>query len=533
MVLKWIAKRFGDPAADALAAARALRDRDEFDAAREACLDVLRVRPDEAAAMALIAAIGADQRRIDEGMQWARRALAVQADCVPAHFAMGRLFEAEGRWSEAEACYREVVRLDPVHAQGHTNLGCALHLQDRIPEAVACYRRALQLEPGQPVALRNLALAAGGRDELCEALQGFERHLREHPRDAHAHCQVGHLHSHLGNFRESLAAYERAIALAPELPEFRLARAQLLLLLGDFATGWREYEWRWKVPDLNGPMLRFPHPRWDGGPLDGTLLVHSEQGFGDLFQFVRYATLAAERCARVIVECKPALAELMAGVPGVAQVVHEGEPLPPFDAHIPPIAFPFTFGTTLDTVPWRGPYINADAQRVAAWATRVAASSARPRKVGLVWAGNPGNRSDRERRVELRQLGPLGQVPGTTFFSLQKGADAAQLAGVPTGMHFVDLTGDIHDFSDTAALIAQLDLVIAIDTSVAHLAGAMGRPTWLLLPHSPEWRWLLDRSDTPWYPSMRLFRQEGQGDWSAPVERVAAELRKWTAADPA
>jgi tetratricopeptide (TPR) repeat protein len=530
-VLKWIAKRLGAaaPAVDPLRAAQELRERGQAAAAREACLEILRDEPGRADAMALMAAIAADQRHAEAGMHWARQALAADPRCVAAHFALGRLFEGDERYADAETSYREVVKLAPRNAKGHTNLGCSLHFQGRIDEAVACYRQALQLEPGQPEALRNFALVAGGAGQLREAMEGFEAYLSTHPGDADAHCQLGHLRLHLGNHASALEAYDRAIALEPERAEFHFARAQLLLLLGDYAQGWREYEWRWRIASFSGPMVRFPQPRWDGSELKGTLLVHSEPGFGDVFQLARYLTLAAQRCTRVVVECRPALADLIARVDGVAQVVREGDPLPGFDAHIPPIAFPHAFGTTLDTVPWRGPYITPEPPRVQQWTSLVAASQPRGRKVGLVWTGNPENLGNRERSVTLQQLGSLAQVAGVSFFSLQKGAEAAQPGQVPDGMHFVDLTARIGDFSDTAALLSQLDLVIAIDTAVAHLAGAMDRPTWVLLPFSADWRYHAGRSDNPWYPGMRLFRQGSEGDWSVPLQQLTAALATWAA----
>lgn len=529
MVLKWFSKRFqaGDDTASLLQSARGLRNEGKLDAARDACLEILRDRPENAGAMALMAAIAADQQHADNGIYWATRALAVDRDCLAAHFALGRLMEGEARFAEAEASYREVVRLDRAHAQGQTNLGCVLHRQGRIDEAVACYRKALQLEPGQPEALRNLTLVAGGADNLSEALKGFEHRLISHPHDAEAHFQAGHLHLHLGHHAEALTAYERAIALEPDRADFRFARSQLLLLLGDYAQGWREYEWRWRLPSFSAPMVRFSQPRWDGRALKGTLLVHSEPGFGDVFQLVRYVALAAERCTRVVVECRSAVAGLMANVEGVAQVVREGDPLPEFDAHIPPIAFPYIFGTTLETVPWRGPYIAPDPPRVQEWSSLVAASNARERKVGVVWTGNPENRNNRERSVTPQQLGCLAQASNVSFFSLQKGADA-QLGDLPAGMHFVDLTPRIRDFSDTAALLTQLDLVISVDTSVAHLAGAMDRPTWVLLPFSADWRYHVGRRDNPWYPRMQLFRQQGHDDWSAPLQQLTEALVAWS-----
>lgn len=530
-MLKWIANRLkpADPAA-ALARAQGLRGQGRTDAAREACEAILRDAPGHVGTLVLMAALAADEHQFDAGVQWARQALAADRECVPAHFALGRLYEGQERHAEAEASYRRVVLLDSGHAKGHTNLGCMLHLQGRMDEAVACYRRALALEPGQPEALRNYALLAGGTEQLREARDGFERHLAAHPGDAGAHHQLGNLYVHLGEHGQALAAYDRALALQPEQPEIHFARAQLLLLLGRYAEGWREYEWRWRMDYLNAPMRRFPQPPWDGRPLEqGTLLVHSEPAFGDVLQLARYITLAAQRCARVVVECPPALAELMAGVEGVAQVVREGEPVPAFDAHIPPIAFPFVFGTAIDTIPWRGPYLHADPQRVQHWLPLVSSAQPRKRKVGVVWTGNPQNLGNRERSVTLQQFAPLGLVPGVSLFSLQKGGESARPGPIPDGMHFVDLTASIRDFSDTAALLTQLDLVITVDTSVAHLAGGMGRPTWVLLPFSADWRYHVDRSDNPWYPQMRLFRQQTEGDWSLPLQELTQALQQWAA----
>ena len=527
MLLKWIMGRSKRPDAD-LAQVQALRAQGDFDTARQVCLVVLRDEPRHVRAMAMLAAIAADKHETENGIQWVQQALAVDSTSVPVHFAWGRLLEGDARYGEAEAVYRQVTRLDSGHAKAYTNLGCMLHLQGRLDEAVACYRRALQLEPNQPEALRNYALIAGGLQELQEAAAGFEAHLLTYPRDGSAHYQLAHLHLRLGRYAQALVAYEQAIVLDPDQAEYHFARSQLLLRLERYEEGWQEYEWRWRLSMFNAPMHRFVQPLWDGKRLaQGTLLVHGETGFGDMFQFVRYVTLAAERCARVVVECQPALQTLIAGVSGVSQAVAQGDPLPAFDAHMPLISFPRVFDTTTHTIPWCGPYIQADAQRVQDWGGRVAASGARERKIGLVWTGNPQNAGNRERSVTLQQFGPLAQATQASFFSLQKGAQAAQAGDVPPSMHFLDLTEQIHDFSDTAALLAQLDLVITVDTSVAHLAGAMGRPTWVLLSFSADWRYHVGRTDNPWYPGMRLFRQEISGDWEQPLQQLQQALATW------
>jgi tetratricopeptide (TPR) repeat protein len=531
MLLRTLTSLFKRPEPqDLLARARQLRRDDAPEQARQLCMEILRETPRDAQAMALLAALAADQGQAQAGLQWVRQALAVDPDCLQAHFALGRLHEGQERFAQAEASYRRVVQLDDSYAMGHTNLGCMLHLRGDLQAAAECYRKALTLDPAQPEALRNYALVAGTPQQLREAMLGFERHVSSHPRDARALHQLAHLYLHLGRHDDALVHYERALALEPDEAEFHFARGQLLLQLGRYEEGWREYEWRWRMDYLNGPMRRFPQPRWDGRPLPGTLLVHGESGFGDVFQLIRYVPLAARRCGRVVVECSTALHGLVSRIEGVAQVVPEGGPLPPFDAHIPPIAMPPLFGAALADVPWEGPYIQADASRVADWAARVAAAAPHARKVGVVWTGNPGNLGNRERSVTLQQLALLADLPDLSFFSLQKGVgDLARPGAVPEGMHFVDLTADLADFSDTAALIANLDLVISIDTSVAHLAGAMGRPVWVLLPFAADWRYHVDRSDNPWYPSMRLFRQQSEGDWSAPLQ----ELRRALAALPA
>jgi hypothetical protein len=302
----------------------------------------------------------------------------------------------------------------------------------------------------------------------------------------------------------------------------------VLLLQGDYAEGWREYEWRWRIPAFNAPVRRFAQRVWDGARTTGTILLHAEQGLGDTLQFARYAKLVAARCASVVLECQPELRSLMAGVPGIARVVARGEPLSLFDAHAPLMSLPARFGTTLQNVPWDGPYVRADAQRAERWRNVLAADAASLGmarcRVGLVWAGRPQQWDDRKRSIPLAAMAPLARAADTVFYSLQVGAAAAQAAAPPPGMRLVDHTARIADFSDTAALASQLDLVITIDTSVAHLGGAMALPTWVLVANAPDWRYHLARSDNPWYPTMRLFRQARDGDWSSAIAAAADAL---------
>ena len=268
----------------------------------------------------------------------------------------------------------------------------------------------------------------------------------------------------------------------------------------------------------------FAQPPWDGSELNGkTVLLHAEQGLGDSIQFVRYVPMVRDRGGKVVLQCQPALSRLFTGLPGIDRVIKNGDPIPRFDAHCPLLSLPRAFGTTLDSIPASVPYLTADPAAALDWAKRLAD---RPgKKVGIVWAGRAGYVGDRTRSLSLTTLAPLACASGITWYSLQKGYAAAQISDAPQGMELIDRTAELNDFADTAALIANLDLVISVDTAVAHLAGAMGKSVWTLLPYAPDWRWLLNRDDSPWYPTMRLFRQQRPGDWGEVIQRIAESLR--------
>lgn len=498
------------------------------DAARRACLGVLRDTPDDPRALYLLASIAADSRRIDEGLQWGRRAVAAAPQSARSHYALGRVWEAAARYADAEKSYREAIRLDPNDARAYNNLGCVLQVQNRLDEALSCYRNALDIDPAQPQANGNYASIA--QDERAQqlAIEGYRRQIAANPGDASAFLNLGTSYAELGRVREALDSLERAVALDPASAEARFARALVLLGAGNYREGWPAYEWRWKIKAFGAAALRFAQPMWDGRarPQD-TILLHAEQGFGDTLQFVRYAPLVAERCASVVLECQPPLKPLLQNMAGMRQVIAAGEPLPDFAVHAPLMSLPAIFGTTVETVPWHGPYVKPDGERVAKWRALLAGHESGKPKVGLVWAGNPKQWSDRKRSLSLQALAPLGGAPGT-FFSLQKGEPAAQAASPPPGMPVVDLTAQIADFADTAALIGELDLVISVDTAVAHLAGAMGAPLWVILGQPPAWQWLFEGERHPWYPTARLFRRPAGAGWSDAIQKVAQALTAGT-----
>ena len=392
--------------------------------------------------------------------------------------------------ARSEAGLRRALALKPDYAEAHNNLGGALSAQGNLDEAVACYRRALALKPDY----------------------------------AEAHNNLGGALSDLAKFDEALACYRRALRLKPDYAEAHWNQALLTLLTGDFERGWAEYEWRWKTKQLHFERRTFSQPRWDGQPLAGrTILLHAEQGLGDTIQFVRYVSLVKVRGGRVVVECQPPLLPLLADCPGIDQVVARGNPLPAFDVQAPLLSLPGILGTTLDSIPDRVPYLRADPELAQAWRKRLEALDGF--KVGIVWQGNPPFKGDRQRSIPLRQYEALARVEGVQLVSLQKGAGADQLGKLAASFPVLDLGEQLETFSDTAAVLKNLDLLISSCTSVPHLAGALGVPVWLALPFVPDWRWLLEREDSPWYPHHRLFRQSRPGDWSEVFERIAGALR--------
>ena len=524
-MLNWIRGRLGlgvrrEPGR--LARLEAAYAAGNLELARQLGVALLESAPNDFRTLSLLAAIAADEGRTEEGLAWARRAEALDSRAASPHYVTGRLWQDAGRLVEAEAAYRSAIQRQADHARAHNNLGCVLHMQGRLQEALAAYRRALELDPGLPQANQNYAAIARDARALERAVADYERHTAAHPGDAMAFNDLGNAYRELGRNEQALAAYERALALAPELAQAHFSRSFVLLLLGRYREGWREYEWRWRIPAFNEPARRFSAPMWNGDAIEsGTLLLHAEQGLGDTLQFVRYAPRVAARCASVVLECQPQLVSLLQGTPGLHGVLARGESPPVFAAHAPLMSLPAIFGTTAEDIPWSGPYVRANAEQVAAWGGALDAAGM---KVGLVWAGRPQQWDDRKRSISLEQLAPLARAAGAVFYSLQVGEAAAQAAMAPAGMRLIDIASRIADFSDTAAIMANLDLVVTIDTSVAHLAGAMGVPVWVLVAYAPDWRYHLQRSDNPWYPSMRLFRQARDGDWPSAIEQVAAAL---------
>jgi predicted O-linked N-acetylglucosamine transferase (SPINDLY family)/ADP-heptose:LPS heptosyltransferase len=465
--------------------------------------------------------------RPDEAETAYRQAIERDPDFLEAHYQLGNLLRETQRPGDAEPSYRRVLALNPSHHQAHNNLGAALGELNRFDEAAEHFRRAIALKPDYAEAHSNLGHALRALGDAREAEAACRRALAIAPRFATAHLNLGLALQDLNRLDAALDAFRQAAICDPGYAKAHACEGMLQLLRGELSAGWEKYEARWRLADL--PPRNFAQPQWCGDPLDGkTILLHAEQGFGDTIQFLRYLPRVVARGAQVVVEVQPPLVPLARRISGIT-VVARGDPLPAFELHCPLLSLPLAFGTTLDTIPATTPYLTVDPERAAPWRARIAREGGL--KVGLAWAGSPVHKNDRNRSIPFDRLAPLLGVDGVRWFSLQVGPRAADLAERKDAA-IVDLAAELGDFGETAAAIAALDLVICADTAVAHLAGALGRPVWLMLPFAPDWRWLTGRDDSPWYPSLRLFRQPRAGDWDGVVQRVRAALAR-SAAGPA
>ncbi|HTW95351.1 MAG TPA: tetratricopeptide repeat-containing glycosyltransferase family protein [Tepidisphaeraceae bacterium] len=434
-----------------------------------------------------------------------------------------------GQIDKAIAGFRKIVDVDPHCFEAHYNLGVALAAEGLAGKAEESLRVALGIRQDSAVAYRSLGRVLAMQHRREETVAAFRRAVELKPDYVYAHCDLGVALMEAGRLEEAVAAFEMAIGLKPDFAPARTQHAMTLLLRGDFQRGWPEYEWRWGAEGFTTPRREFTQPMWDGREFGGrTLLLHAEQGYGDTIQFVRYAPMAAERGANVMLEVPAKLTRILRGFPGVAEIVPAGSALPPFDLHCPLMSLPGVFKTTLATVPASAQYLNAEENLVESWARRLGKTAGGPR-VGIAWAGQRSYVGDYNRSMKLAALAPLAGVAGARFFSLQKGDAAEEARKPPPGMDLIDLGAELADFADTAAVIKLMDVIVSVDTAVAHLAGALGKPVWVMLPFLPDWRWLLQRADSPWYPSMRLFRQKRVGDWSGAVEDVARSLGSWRA----
>ena len=463
-----------------------------------------------------------DGQPVDAALAF-QQALRLDPHSAETHNALSVALRLQGRLDEAIAHGRQAVGLAPEMAEAHSNLGSMLQECGQVDEAIDSLREALRLRPTFASAHCNLGVALFRQRHYAEAVALYRQAIALDPQLVDAHNNLGSVLFELGECDESLRSFSEAIRLKPDFREAHWGRALVWLSQGDFDQGWPEFEWR---PTL--PMPGRGLPRWNGSELSGrTLLIEAEQGLGDTLQFVRYAAVARERGGRVVVACQPRLVRLLSTCcPAIDEVVTQGEVPTACDVHLPLLSTPGVVGTTLANVPAHVPYLFPEPRLAESWRREL--SALRGCKVGIAWQGSPEQRGDRERSIRLAEFEPLAWVPGVRLVSLQKGPGIEQIGPARRRFEVIDFTARLDEsagpFMDTAAIMAGLDLVVSCDSAVCHLAGAMGVPVWVAASVSPDWRWLLNRNDSPWYPTMRLFRQSRLGRWSDVFENMAAAL---------
>ena len=432
----------------------------------------------------------------------------------------------EGKYDKAWAQFQFALQVEPSNIDAHTNLGSVLNRQKRHDEALGHYQQVLSRDPNHVTANYNIGvvLADQGRDE--EAVAQYKKTLRLQPDHVDAHYNLGILLARHGHVEDAIAEYDLALRFKPDHAGAHWNRAMLLLSKGDFEHGWPAYEWRWAQPGV--VKHSFKQPLWDGSPLNGrTILLHAEQGLGDTLQFVRYARLVKQRGGRVVVQCQTPLSRILGSAAGVDSLVSKGSQVPACDVQAPLLSLPGIFQTSLETIPASVPYLEPDPELVEYWNREL--ESITGFKVGIAWQGSPTFHEDRFRSIPLSHFARLADIEGVRLISLQKGPGVEQLVRLPEPSRIVDLGVRLDEangpFMDTAAVMVNLDLVIASDTAVPHLAGALGVPVWMAVHLVPDWRWLLHREDCPWYPGMRLFRQSRSGRWDDVFEPYPRNYR--------
>jgi tetratricopeptide (TPR) repeat protein len=554
--------------AEELARGRECHQAGDLGRAEEVYRRILRSEPRAAAVWLALGQVCEAGRRLAEAAACFRQGLEIEPRDPEGHFHLGSALSQQGQYAEAEAAYRRCLQLKPDHLAALVNLGFVLGEQDRLDDARDCYERAVRLRPDVAEAHHNLGNVLRDQGQLDRAVASYDQALRLRPEYGKAYINRGialvsrgdidgalrslergvalkpdlaDSHSSLGaalccqrRFDEALACYERALALNPDYAEAQWNRALIWLLRGDYERGWPAYEWRWRCKRTT-PLPPLPRPRWDGTPLDGrTILLYGEQGLGDTLQFIRYAPLVKARSGRVVVQCQNALLSLLSRSPGIDGLAGWGAPPPPHDVWLPLMSLPALFHTTVETIPAEIPYVFPDPALIAHWRRELA--PVRGFRIGIAWQGSPRHPWDRHRSVPLEQFEPLARVAGARLISLQKGPGSEQLRALGGRFPVLSL-GELFNegsgpFLDSAAVLANLDLVVSVDSAPAHLAGAMGVPAWVPLPYAPDWRWLLGRADSVWYRTLRLFRQERFGDWAGVFRQMAQALPREVAARP-
>jgi tetratricopeptide (TPR) repeat protein len=486
--------------------------------------EILAHIPTHFDALQLMGHLRGQKGQYESAVEFFRQAIKINSKQPLLHYNLGLALQHLNRPEEALGCYNIALALKPDYVEALNNQGMSLHAMHRAEEALVSYDRALALRPDYIEALNNRGTALHVLHRLEQALACYDRTLVLKPDHIAALNNRGMILYDLTRLDEALACYDRAVVLKPDFAAAHWNRSLCQLLTGDFEHGSREFEWRWESAQ-QALKRDFTQPLWTGEQsVEGkTILLHAEQGLGDTIQFCRYAQLVAARGATVLLEVQPSLKALLSELKGVTKVFARGELLPAFHYHCPLLSLPLAFSTTLDTIPAEIPYLSSNADRVNEWRFRLG-SKTLPR-IGLTWSGSSGHRNDANRSIPLAEFAHV-LTGDAHLVSLQREVRPADQAILDAHKDIVHFGHELKDFADTAALANLMDVVITVDTAVAHLAGAMGKPVWILLPFAPDWRWLLDREDSPWYPSARLFRPSAVYDRASMIASAQAELGK-------
>ena len=502
----------------------ALRALGQREAALSDYAHAIGLRPDYADALQNLGNLLQDSGQPQGALQCYERVLLLQPSNTDVWCKRGNVQQQLGLVDAALESFAQALSLAPQDALLHYNHANALYLAGRFDTALQGYERAIALDAGDAHSWVNRGNTLFKLRRMDAAVQSYERAIALQPGEAQPYYNRGNALVEQLQLDAAIASYDQALVREPDNAQALLNKGYALLLQGNLAAGWPLYEWRWQEAQASAKRPQFAQPRWTGAqPLAGkTLLLHCEQGLGDTLQFCRYCTVVAALGARVLLVVPPALLALLHGLDGVDTLLSEGQALPPFDYHCSLLSLPLALGTQAHTIPAGVPYLRADATRCAAWSQRLGARSERLR-IGLVWSGSPTHRNDARRSIALQDL--LAVMPADCeLISVQKDVRATDQAALTACPRLREFSAALNDFADTAALCAQLDLLVSVDTSVAHLGAALGLATWILLPYRPDWRWQLGRSDSPWYPSVRLLRQQTQDDWSATLQRLHHDL---------
>ncbi|MFQ5686345.1 MAG: tetratricopeptide repeat protein, partial [Candidatus Scalindua sp.] len=488
----------------------------------------IMLNPDYADAHNNLGAVLKEQHKLDDAIKSFYHSIELNPDYADAHNNLGAVRQEQHKLDEAIVSYRHAISLKPDYAEAHNNLGTALKEQNKPDEAVSSYRHAISLKPDYAEAHYNLGGTFSEQGKLDEAMKCYKQAISLKPDYAEAHINLGNALLEQDKLDEAMKCYKQAISLKPDYAEAHFNKSLALLLTGNFEDGWAEYEWRLRKKDRTDCTSHiFQQPQWDGKPLNGrSILIQAEQGFGDTIQFVRYLPMVQANGGHVIFECQKNLIRLLrdcTGIDDIVELTSTSTPGAQSDFYALLLSLPGIFGTTLNTIPSNIPYITIDSRLKAQWKMQLIHDN--DFKIGIVWAGNSENKKIYHKKsCTLNNFATISEIPGLSFYNLQKGPASVEVNHPPKGMKIINLGDELNDFADTAALIANLDMVISVDTAVAHLAGAIGKPVWTLIHSTPDWRWLLNRDDSPWYPGMRLFRQTQPNNWAEVFEQVKKAL---------